>query len=98
LCDGLKVSVANAVTLGFLNVIIKTFSIYRRRREALHIYVGFAVLTAVVKKNPIFCLKTEATCSSETSVDFQRTKRRYIPEDRTRLFTDIFSVDFAFGV
>jgi hypothetical protein len=24
----------------------------------------------------------EAICSSETSVDFQRTKRRYIPEDR----------------
>jgi hypothetical protein len=24
-----------------------------------------------------------ATCSSETSVDFQRTTRRYIPEDRT---------------
>jgi hypothetical protein len=23
----------------------------------------------------------EATCSSETSVDFQRTSRRYIPED-----------------
>jgi hypothetical protein len=26
-------------------------------------------------------LKTEATCSSETSVDFQWTKRRYIPDD-----------------
>jgi hypothetical protein len=26
-------------------------------------------------------LKLEATCSSETSVDFQRTKGRYIPED-----------------
>jgi hypothetical protein len=25
----------------------------------------------------------EATCSSETSVDFQRTTRRYIPEDIT---------------
>jgi hypothetical protein len=25
----------------------------------------------------------EATFSSETSVDFQRTIRRYIPEDRT---------------
>jgi hypothetical protein len=30
-------------------------------------------------------LKIEETCSSETSVDFQRTKRRYIPEDRTLL-------------
>jgi hypothetical protein len=28
-------------------------------------------------------LMMEATCSSETSVDFQRTTRRYIPEDRT---------------
>jgi hypothetical protein len=26
-------------------------------------------------------LKREVTCSSETSVDFQRTTRRYIPED-----------------
>jgi hypothetical protein len=25
----------------------------------------------------------EAVCSTETSVDFQRTTRRYIPEDRT---------------
>jgi hypothetical protein len=25
----------------------------------------------------------EATCPSETSVDFQRTTGRYIPEDRT---------------
>jgi hypothetical protein len=28
-------------------------------------------------------LKMEATCSSETSVDFQRTMRSYIPEGRT---------------
>jgi hypothetical protein len=28
-------------------------------------------------------LKMEARCSSETSVDFQRTTRRYIPEDGT---------------
>jgi hypothetical protein len=28
-------------------------------------------------------LKIEATSSSETSVDFQRTTWRYIPEDRT---------------
>jgi hypothetical protein len=27
-------------------------------------------------------LKTEATCFSEMSVDFKRTTRRYIPEDR----------------
>jgi hypothetical protein len=29
-------------------------------------------------------LNLEATCSSETSVDLQRTTRCYIPEDRTR--------------
>jgi hypothetical protein len=28
-------------------------------------------------------LKIEATCFSETSVDFQRTTRRHIPEDGT---------------
>jgi hypothetical protein len=28
-------------------------------------------------------LKTVVTCSSETSVDFQRTTRRYISEDST---------------
>jgi hypothetical protein len=28
-------------------------------------------------------LKMESTCYSEASVDFQRTTRRYIPEDRT---------------
>jgi hypothetical protein len=28
-------------------------------------------------------LKMEEICSSETSVDFQRTTRRYIPEDGT---------------
>jgi hypothetical protein len=27
-------------------------------------------------------VNTEATCSSETFVDFQQTKRRYVPEDR----------------
>jgi hypothetical protein len=26
--------------------------------------------------------KMEAACSSETSVDFHRTRRRYVPEDR----------------
>jgi hypothetical protein len=28
-------------------------------------------------------LKRDMTCSSETSVDFQRNARRYIPEDRS---------------
>jgi hypothetical protein len=30
-----------------------------------------------------FDLEDGATCSSETSVDFQQTTRRYIPEDGT---------------
>jgi hypothetical protein len=28
-------------------------------------------------------MKTEVACSSETSVHFQRTSRRYVPEDGT---------------
>jgi hypothetical protein len=28
-------------------------------------------------------MKLEAICSSETSVEFQRTTQHYIPEDRT---------------
>jgi hypothetical protein len=31
-------------------------------------------------------MKMEATCSSETSVDFQPTTRRYIPEERSVQF------------
>jgi hypothetical protein len=44
-------------------------------------------------------MKMEATFSSETSVDFQRTTRRYIPEDRSILMpilhTDI-AIDGAY--
>jgi hypothetical protein len=35
---------------------------------------------------PDFLLKEEATCSSETSVDFQQTTQYYIPEDFNTLF------------
>jgi hypothetical protein len=56
--------------------------------------VGFYALTAVVLDSCIFwdialcnsrlvyfwTLKMEVTCFSETSVDFQLTTRRYIPE------------------
>jgi hypothetical protein len=34
-------------------------------------------------------LKMEATCSSETSVDFHRISWRYIPEDRTLILLHI---------
>jgi hypothetical protein len=39
-------------------------------------------------------LQMEGTCSSETSVDFHRTTRRYIPEDRTlhSLYRSLISV------
>jgi hypothetical protein len=54
--------------------------------------VGFEVRTAVFMKSTIFWDITpvvrrvstdvsEAICSSETSVDTQRTTRRYIPKD-----------------
>jgi hypothetical protein len=38
-------------------------------------------------------LKREAICSSETSVDFQRTTRRYIPEDSA--LQDLYSLKFG---
>jgi hypothetical protein len=57
-------------------------------------FVHSEVLTAVVMKSCTFldvasCLvysstvKVEAICSFETSINFQRTAQRYIPEDRT---------------
>jgi hypothetical protein len=50
------------------------------------------ITTAVKTSNPtllflaqliFFDPEDEEICSSETSVDFQRTTRRYIPEDST---------------
>jgi hypothetical protein len=61
----------------------------------LIVLIGFEVLTAVVVKSFIFwdilvtplayssTLKIKMKCSSETSVNFQRTTRYCIPEDRT---------------
>jgi hypothetical protein len=40
-------------------------------------------MTALLQGRRI-SLKMEARCSPETSVDFQRITRRYIPEDRSR--------------
>jgi hypothetical protein len=37
-------------------------------------------------------MKMEATYCSETSVDFQRTTRRYIPEDRTLQRTNLLAL------
>jgi hypothetical protein len=64
-----------------------TYRLYLQRRKNRFSNVGFEVFTAVVMKSsaePIYlALKMEAIFSSETSVDTQRTTRRYIPEDNT---------------
>jgi hypothetical protein len=52
------------------------------RKEQLYLLdFGYLVHAGFLAK--YFTLKLEATFSSETSLDFQRTARRYIPEDRT---------------
>jgi hypothetical protein len=64
-------------------------------------HLGFWVLTTVVMMSSIsLALKKEAICHYETSVDFQRIIRRYIPEERTnacpRPVTGMASVEQAF--
>jgi hypothetical protein len=66
--------------------------------ESLREIVGFEVLTPVVMRGTIFwditpscmayssTLNMEAICSSETSVDVQRTTRCYIREDNNLYF------------
>jgi hypothetical protein len=44
--------------------------------------IGFEVLAAM-SINISLSWDMEATCSSETSVDFERTTRRYIPGHKT---------------
>jgi hypothetical protein len=41
-------------------------------------------------------LKMEATCPSETPVDFQRTTRRYIPEESTHHLHKAFQNTYEF--
>jgi hypothetical protein len=36
-----------------------------------------------VSEEHVAAVKTEANCSSETSVDFQRITRRHVPEDES---------------
>jgi hypothetical protein len=44
-----------------------------------------------MKQQTKLCLlQMEATCSSETLADFQRTAQRYIPEDKTLQFSRVF--------
>jgi hypothetical protein len=46
---------------------------------------GASTLMLVFRSVYSSLLKMDATCYSETLADFQRTARRYIPEDRTFL-------------
>jgi hypothetical protein len=58
----------------------------RRMSQAKHQREGLCFLPTF---RLVYCLaysstlKMEPTCSSETSIDFQRSIRHYIPEDRT---------------
>jgi hypothetical protein len=52
----------------------------RNQPEKLCLPPAFTLVSCLVYSST---LKMEATYSSKTSVDFQRTTRRYIPEDRT---------------
>jgi hypothetical protein len=46
-------------------------------------YISSYIITLVSCSAYFLNLKMEAICSSETSVDFQRATRNYIPEDST---------------
>jgi hypothetical protein len=52
---------------------------------ALHVFIVFLAPTSFYVDILVFhsVLKMEATCSSETSIELQRTARHYIPEDGT---------------
>jgi hypothetical protein len=52
-------------------------------------FVGFNVLIAVVMKS---FLSWDQHVASEKLVDFQRTTRRYIPEDRSLYNQSIFEI------
>jgi hypothetical protein len=49
---------------------------------SLHVHLA-ACFMLVSRLVSFSAIKIGAICSTETSVDFHRTKRRYIPEDRT---------------
>jgi hypothetical protein len=52
----------------------------RDKRFSLAIATCFMLVSCLAYSSN---LRMKATCSSKTSADFQRTTRRYIPEDRT---------------
>jgi hypothetical protein len=51
---------------------VKKLSNQKNLREDMKFYLAYSST-----------LKMEATCSLQTVVDFQRTTRRYMPENRT---------------
>jgi hypothetical protein len=53
---------------------------------------NLALLAACLTLVSFSILKMEVICSSETSVDFQRTTRHYIPEDRS---LQLFNIDLS---
>jgi hypothetical protein len=77
-------------------ILLQTYSCYRhvgileyRKSECCGVGVTSGEMTACYKLHAGFMLglflapKIAVTCSSEMSVDFQRTAGRCIPEDRT---------------
>jgi hypothetical protein len=66
-----------------LHLQVRTISQTRNQSWLLCLSPSFTLVPCLT-----YCsnVKMEATCSFEASVDFQRPKRHYIPEDRTLLF------------
>jgi hypothetical protein len=61
-----------------------TYRLYLQGRRISRASSGFPPAFTLVSCSAYSStLKIEAICSSETSVDFQQTTRRYIPEDST---------------
>jgi hypothetical protein len=63
--------------------------------NAVQLHAAYFMLVSYLPHSST--LKIEATCSSETSVDFQQTTRRYIPEDTTPQLKYLFSVFYPKG-
>jgi hypothetical protein len=74
----------NCYRVGFevlTEVVMKSY-IFRRITPCSLLATCFTLVSCLAYSST---MKMEATCSSETSVDFQRTTRHYIPEDKTLL-------------
>jgi hypothetical protein len=67
----------------FWGIILRSPLKLNRRFEGTCRLPLHAVCFSLISCLAYSTLNIEATCYSETSVDFQRTTRRYIPEERT---------------